>query len=125
MSEPQYQSGKLTSTDYVIARTETMGNRVIAHCGQESDRDLILAALRQNAELLRRLGEAEEENKGLREAIAARDDYIKLLCDEITEFAGFAWTHGIQSSRVEAGKAARDRIAELDKALAHAPEDKR
>jgi hypothetical protein len=60
------------------------------------------------------------DTEKLREAIGSRDDYIKLLGEELGDMVGFLFVHGIQSQRVEAGKKARDRIAKADAALAGA-----
>lgn len=48
-----------------------------------------------------------------KELIAALDEYIELLGAEIRDLSSFAATHGIESTRVEAGKELRERIARL------------
>lgn len=53
-----------------------------------------------------------------RDALVARDDYIKLLCEELNELYGSALAHGFISTRVEAGDLARQKILLSDEALA-------
>jgi len=45
----------------------------------------------------------------------AYDEYIKLLGEELNDLMGLAFSHGWQSSRVEEGEAAREKIEELKK----------
>ena len=65
---------------------------------------------------------AKGEAKALREVLDADDAYIKVLEEECGEMAAFAFIHGIQSTRYEAGKQARERIAIARAALGSAPE---
>lgn len=45
----------------------------------------------------------------------ARDEYIELLQNEISDLIGLAHVHGWKSTRVEAGAEARKKIEEVDK----------
>jgi hypothetical protein len=49
--------------------------------------------------------------------ISAYDDYIKVLSDEIQSSASYLAVHGWKSTRVEAGRLARERIERCKKAL--------
>jgi hypothetical protein len=59
----------------------------------------------------------ETECERLRELSNVYADYSQLLIDELNDFAGIAFVHGIRSTRVEAGKQARERIAKIKTAL--------
>jgi hypothetical protein len=65
-----------------------------------------------------RVKKRTEYRNAVTEAIAARDDYIKLLVEEINFFASLAHTHGLRSTRVRAGIDARKRIKKADRKLA-------
>lgn len=51
----------------------------------------------------------------LMKIIEKYEEYIELLGEEIKELAGFAFTHGWESSRVEKGQNLRQEINELKK----------
>lgn len=46
--------------------------------------------------------------------VAALKEYIELLGDEVEGLSSFAANHGIHSSRIEAGRRCRDKIAQLE-----------
>ena len=57
-------------------------------------------------------------NKGVvDDIISAYDDYIKVLSDEIQSSASYLAIHGWKSTRVEAGRLARERVERCKKAL--------
>lgn len=57
----------------------------------------------------------------LTNALEATQEYVALLTDELNDFAPFALNHGIRSTRVEAGKSARDKISKALDALKNEP----
>ncbi len=73
-----------------------------------------MSELENLKELRRRVSLAERDLAAANEQIAARDEYIKLLGEEIDEIAGIVHVHGWRSSRGEAGKACRNRIKQAD-----------
>jgi len=52
--------------------------------------------------------------------IKAYDEYIVILVAEINDFAGLAFAHGFQSSRVQEGKDAREKITQAKVTLKEA-----
>lgn len=47
--------------------------------------------------------------------VGALKEYIELLGDEVESLTMFAHNHGIKSTRIEAGRRCRDKIARLEK----------
>lgn len=45
--------------------------------------------------------------------VAKLDEYITMICEELSETASFAYTHGWQSHRVDTGAKMRRQIATL------------
>jgi len=45
--------------------------------------------------------------------LLAQQEYIDLLCEELDELAGLAYSHGWKSSRVEEGEKLRQKIEQL------------
>ena len=64
------------------------------------------AAVAKNAKL-------RAENTKLKKLASTYSQYVTLLNEELDELVGYASTHGWQSTRVEAGKQLRRKIAAL------------
>jgi hypothetical protein len=59
------------------------------------------------------LHEQEAIQSAQKELVEAYEEYIKLIGDEIQDLAGLAIAHGYNSTRGEAGKKCREKIANL------------
>ena len=55
--------------------------------------------------------------ENLKKLIEAKNEYIKLMSEELNELAVLASNRGWKSSRYEAGKAIREKISQLESKL--------